>query len=117
MISSPPDSGRVWRNQMKLKLLALTFCALSATHAFATDTETCTLVGLKAQVAMEARQGTIPLTRMMEIAGTNAEMRVIVQSAYEVPRYHTDYMKEAAIADFRTLWERVCFKPAKGKAK
>jgi hypothetical protein len=102
---------------MKLKLLGLAFCALSATHAFATDQDKCTLTGLRAQIAMEARQGTIPMTRMLEIAGADEELKVIVRNAYEVPRYHTEYMKETAIADFRTLWERVCFKPAKGKSK
>jgi hypothetical protein len=102
---------------MKLRFLGVAICAMCATQSFATDQDKCTLTGLRAEIAMGARQGTIPMTRMLEIAGADEELKVIVRSAYEVPRYHTEYMKETAIADFRTLWERVCFKPAKGKTK
>jgi hypothetical protein len=102
---------------MKLKLLGLAFCALSATHAFATDQDKCTLMGLRGEMVMDSRQSGVPLSRMLEIAGTDDVLKLFIHEAFKVPRYHTIEMQQRAVSDYRELWERVCFKPAKGKAK
>jgi hypothetical protein len=102
---------------MKLKLLGLAFCALSATHAFATDQDKCTLMGLRGEMVMDSRQSGVPLSRMLEVAGTDEVLKVVIRNAFEVPRYHSDEMQQRAVADYRELWERVCFTPIKRKSK
>ncbi len=102
---------------MKLKLLGLAFCALSAPHAFATDQDKCKLMGLRAELVMDSRQSGVPFSQMLETAGTDAVLKLFIHEAFKVPRYYSDEMQQRATADYKELWERVCFKPAKGKTK
>lgn len=102
---------------LRSAFLALNICILTSASARSqTNDEVCVLMAKHAETIMRSRQSGASLTGMLEIAHNTdypglAEIgRALVISAFEVPRFNSDEVKQQQINDFRDKVHLACIK-------
>lgn len=85
-----------------------------------TTEEACDNIARAGEAVMIARQKGIPLQqelgvvlRSREIAATKDAIRLLINMAYQQPRFDTDEAKAKAIADFRDQVVLICMQGGK----
>ena len=88
--------------------------------ALSNTSEFCSVLGDTSAKIMLARQGGMPMSKMMGIANglsddpeTKILMTEIIVAAYDVPRYSVEENMTEAVIDFRNDVELECYKAAK----
>ncbi|MBW9113170.1 hypothetical protein JNB88_05845 [Rhizobium cauense] len=84
------------------------------------STETCSAVGETAKSVMDARQKNTDMSKLMEIMdrtgdgdeGTQEFYRKIVILAYKRPAWHTQKLRDEAVAQFSNDIQLACFQNA-----
>ncbi|MNQ96116.1 hypothetical protein D3C85_1117070 [compost metagenome] len=79
-----------------------------------TSMDECKRIEESAQIVMEARQAGAPMSKIWKVAENThddyleAMFKMLVKSAYEVPRFETDAMKKRATVDFQDTYFSAC---------
>jgi hypothetical protein len=90
--------------------LAIATTALTFNAQADTLTETCASYHKLATSIMRNRQEGISVVKMMGAASESKLAQLMVQAAYDSPRYSTDRMKIKSITTFANNWATACFK-------
>lgn len=76
-------------------------------------TSFCTQMADLARTIMEARQSGVPMEKSVEIAQGVEVMRdlalLMVEEAYDRPRWHSDSMQKREIQDFGETFYKACY--------
>ncbi|KFF48093.1 hypothetical protein GY26_15980 [Gammaproteobacteria bacterium MFB021] len=90
-----------------LKTVQVIFVAVAMSHGIPamsdmtkSDRKDCSNKSLIAEKIMESRQKGVPMREMMDIAGDDKLMQLMVTSAFDEPRFSTDKMQRKSITDF-----------------
>lgn len=99
---------------MKKILFALLVSLSLAAGAQNATAQRCAKLGELASSVMEARQGGVPFTKMIELAEGNKLVEAIVVEAFKIPRYSSEPYQRKAISDFVEKVEVTCYSSLKG---
>lgn len=91
-----------------IKTLTFVAAMLVATPVVSQEDPCVVLSELAAQI-MQNRQGGVPLSDMMRIAGDNEMVRAMVLEAYNQPRFNTSSYQLEAIQDFSDSIAFICY--------
>lgn len=76
-------------------------------------TSFCTQVADIARTIMEARQKGVPMEKAIEVAERGGDVRglaiIMVEEAYDRPRWHSDSSQRREIEDFGETFYKVCY--------
>lgn len=74
----------------------------------------CTNIGNLSETIMDSRQRGGSMSDMIRLASTNGRLReltvIIIEQAFEVPRFNTPENRRRAVVDFRNEKEAECFR-------
>lgn len=81
--------------------------------------EACSILAGTAKAVMQGRQQGVPIQGLMQIAIKNDSSitKLMIQEAYELPRYSTKEYQQKAISDFSNQWYLDCYKVAQERNK
>lgn len=75
----------------------------------------CKEVAGAARKLMAARQGGVPMVELMELAGDNTLLQDMVKSAFAIPAFSTDSIKQRQITEFENTHYAACLEHAPRK--
>lgn len=73
-------------------------------------TPECELIGELAKVMMQARQHGMPMNALIEMTEGNKLALIVLQSAYEQPRYSSYTAIQESVRNFKDMWALECVK-------
>lgn len=94
-------------------------CSVSYAADTATVHQACSTIAGTAKSVMQGRQQGTPIQGLMQIAIKNDSSitMLIIEEAYELPRYSTKEYQQKSVSDFSNKWYLDCYKVSQERRK
>ena len=106
---------------MKKIVLVLALAMISSPAKSTANDELCETLGVMAAGIMAKRQADGMYGEMMRAAKVpdafSGVLQIMVEQAFEEPRYYSREYIEIAVAEFSNGWARACYRSGEGSAK